>query len=166
MPKLTNNILDRADLLQLRDTLLNDQRSRDRQASKPAAAIINDFTEYRGSYIGGLSYPLRLNNRGGLALSYNDDRIREQIIEVLETRIGERIYRKFFGMPDVLFDSISEDILANSVRKQLEASVPDIVALEYDINIRATENGDMIIIVSYNLQGSSERSTLYYSVSV
>jgi phage baseplate assembly protein W len=163
---MLNNILDRADLLQLRNTLLNDQSRIDRERSKPAAAVINDFTQYKGSYIGGLSYPLRLNNKGGLSLSYNDDRIREQIIEVLETRIGERIYRKFFGMPDVLFDSISEDILANSVRKQLEASIPDIVALEYDINIRSTENGDMIIIVSYNLEGSSDRSTLYYSVSV
>lgn len=160
------NLLDRADLVQLRDKILSDQQLRDRQRAKPAAAVINDFTEYQGSYIGGLTYPLKLDGRGGLSVSYNDDRIRQQIIEVLETRIGERIYRKFFGMPDVLFDSISEDVLANSIRRQLVASVPDIVALEYDINIRATEDGDMIIVVSYNLQGTSDRTTLYYSISV
>lgn len=163
---LNQNLLDRADLTQLRDRILSDQQQRDRQQAKPPAAVINDFTEYKGSYIGGLTYPLKLNGRGGLSLSYNDDRVRQQIIEVLETRIGERIYRKFFGMPDVLFDSISEDVLSNSVRKQLEASIPDIAALEYDINIRATENGDMIIVVSYNLNGSSTPSTLYYSISV
>jgi phage baseplate assembly protein W len=164
---MPNNILDRADLIELRNKLLGSQQQNSVvQSTRSPAAIINDFTEYKGSYIGGLTYPLKLNKNGGLAISRNDDRIREMVMEVLETKIGERVYRKFFGMPDVLFESISEDILSNLIRKQLRESIPDIAALDYDINIKATAEGDMVVIVSYNLQGASDPTTLYYSISL
>ena len=161
---MLNNILGKEDILQIREQLLIDKS--ERQNPSVSRALINDYSQYEGNYIGGLTYPLKLNTQGGLSLSYNSDRIEEQIMEVLETRIGERIYRKFFGMPDVLFESISEDVISNLLRKQILESLPSFVNPELDVSLRATEEGTLVVIITYSLPESSQRNQLYYSVSI
>lgn len=152
-----------SDLLQLRENLKSLG-----PADPPALQInlINDYTTYTGSYIGGLSYPIKLDGQGGLSLSFGDQRITEQITEVLETSIGERIWRQFFGMPDILFESISEDILASMVKKQLMESISSTAAVDYQIDMRATEDGDMIISVSYAIQDRNTRNNLTYKITL
>lgn len=164
---MLNNILGKDDILQIREQLLINNAEQQRAQNISASnSIINEFTKYKGSYIGGLTYPLKLNGAGGLSLSYNNDRIEEQIMEVLETRIGERIYRKFFGMPDLLFESISEDVVANVLRKQLVESIPSFVDIDFNISLRATEDGTLIVVVLYYFPDSPQPNELIYQVSI
>jgi phage baseplate assembly protein W len=111
----------------------------------------------------GLKYPLELDGKGGLKLSSNYDRIGEQILELLETRIGERVYRPFLGTPELLFESIDEYALAQTLRSQLRAFLPTVTELEAKVTLR--EDGNANIIVFYSVEGS-ETAMVKYSYSL
>lgn len=111
----------------------------------------------------GLKYPLELDGNGGLKLSANYGRIGEQILEVLETRIGERTYRPFFGLPELLFETIDEYTLAQSIKSQLLSSLP--VIPELDVKVSLREDGGANIVVLYSVEGS-EQAMVRYSFSV
>ena len=111
----------------------------------------------------GLKYPLELDGKGGLKLSSNYARIGEQILEVLQTRIGERISRPFFGLPEMMFETIDEYALAQSIKSQLLSSIP--VLLELDVRASLREDGSANIVVRYSVEGS-EQALVRYSFSV
>jgi phage baseplate assembly protein W len=111
----------------------------------------------------GLKYPLELDGNGGLKLSSGYDRIGEQILEVLETRLGERVYRPFFGIPELLFETIDEYSLAQSIRSQLRAFLPAIPNI--DVKVTLSEDGGAQIIVFYSVEGS-ESAMVRYSFSL
>jgi phage baseplate assembly protein W len=111
----------------------------------------------------GLKYPLELDGDGGLKLSSNYDRIGEQILELLETRIGERIYRPFLGTPELLFESIDEYALAQTLRSQLRAFLPTVT--ELDVRVTLREDGNANIVVFYSVEGS-ESAMVKYSYSI
>ena len=115
------------------------------------------------STLRGLKYPLELDGKGGLKLSYGYDRIGEQILEVLETRLGERAYRPFFGIPEVLFESIDEYALALNIQSQLTAFIP--ILRDVDVKVSIFENGGVQLIVFYSVEGS-ESSMVKYSFSL
>ena len=111
------------------------------------------------STLRGLSYPLKLNGSGGLELSSNYDRIGEQILEVLQTRIGERVYRPFFGIPELLFETINEYTLAQTIRAQIEASLP--IVPQLGVQVALEEDGRAIIYISYSVEGSEAQMIRY-----
>lgn len=107
----------------------------------------------------GLSYPLELDGAGGLKLSSNYDRVAEQILEVLETRIGERVYRPFFGLPEILFETIDENTLAQSIKAQLEASLS--VVPELSVQVRIDEQGSSDLYIWYSVGGLAPQLIKY-----
>jgi phage baseplate assembly protein W len=107
----------------------------------------------------GLKYPLELDGNGGLKLSANYDRIGEQILEILDTRIGERVYRPYFGIPELLFETIDEYTLAQSLRSQLLGFLP--VVTELDVKVSLSESGDAQIVVFYSVEGSEPAMVKY-----
>jgi len=111
----------------------------------------------------GLKYPLELDGSGGLKLSSNYKRIGEQILELLETRIGERVYRPFLGTPELLFESIDEYALAQTLRSQLRAFLPTVT--ELDVRVTLREDGNANIVVFYSVEGS-EQAVIRYSYSI
>jgi phage baseplate assembly protein W len=111
----------------------------------------------------GLKYPLELDGSGGLKLSSNYKRIGEQILELLETRIGERVYRPFLGTPELLFESIDEYALAQTLRSQLRAFLPTVT--ELDVRVTLREDGNANIVVFYSVEGS-EQAMIRYSYSI
>lgn len=112
--------------------------------------------------IKGLSYPLQLNGNGGLKTSSNYSRLSEQILEVLDTKVGERVYRQFFGLPELVFETISEAVLAQVIKKQLEQALP--FDVELDVSVEIDENGSAVIYVGYSLEGSG-RYIIKYSAN-
>jgi phage baseplate assembly protein W len=122
----------------------------------PSAAITQ-------STMRGLKYPLELDGKGGLKLSANYDRIGEQILEILDTRIGERVYRPFFGIQEMMFETIDEYTLAQSIKSQLLSSLPVVQELEVRVTLR--EDGSAYIIVVYSVEGS-EQAMVRYSFSL
>lgn len=111
----------------------------------------------------GLKYPLELDGAGGLKLSSNYARIGEQIREVLETRIGERVFRPFFGLPEMMFETIDEYTLAQSIKSQLLSALP--VVPELDVRVSLREDGGANIVVVYSVEGS-EQALIRYSFSL
>lgn len=116
--------------------------------------------KYGTSSLKGLSYPLKLNGNGGLQTSSNLTRLSEQIRETLDTKIGERVYRQFFGMPELLFETISEDVLAQIIKKQLQEALP--FSVELDVSVQINEQGTASLLIGYSLEGS-EQYILRYS---
>jgi phage baseplate assembly protein W len=54
-----------------------------------------------------LSFPIRPDRRGTFAGAGNDSAIIEQsILDLLETRVGERVMMPNYGLPDLVFDVI------------------------------------------------------------
>ena len=116
------------------------------------SGIISTDDSFGAGAISGLTYPLTLDGKGGLSTSSNYTRLSEQIKEVLETKIGERVYRQFFGLPELIFETISEDILASIIKKQLVEALPFEVDLNVEVGI--SEDGTSAIYVSYSLENA------------
>lgn len=107
----------------------------------------------------GLKYPLELDGKGGLVLSRNYDRIGEQILEVLETRVGERAYRPFFGLPELLFETIDEYSLAQTIKSQILSAIPPDVDLEVKVSL--SEDGGARIVVFYSVENAAQSIVKY-----
>jgi phage baseplate assembly protein W len=60
-----------------------------------------------------ISFPFRSDNRGAMATTSTDDNIIAQaIIDVIETRQGERVMLPNYGLPDLLFDVLDASFAA------------------------------------------------------
>lgn len=116
-------------------------------------------TSLTDSVLRGLKYPLELDGRGGLKLSSNYDRIEQQILEVLDTRIGERVYRPYFGIPETIFETIDENVLAQTIKSKILSSIPQGVELE--VKVYLTEYGDATVFVAYSVEGSDSGLVKY-----
>lgn len=170
-PQITSRI-DSAELASiknqfaLRERINSDRYELDQIERRNPAIFFGDAakpSDLTQSTLRGLKYPLELNENGGLKLSSGYDRIGEQILEVLETRLGERIYRPFFGIPEVIFETIDEYTLAQTIRSQLRAFLPSVQNLE--VKVTLSEDGGAQIIVFYSVEGS-ENALVRYSFSL
>lgn len=160
--------IDTEELINIKNQFaLRDRINADRyelaQAERKAPSLVFDSSASQASLsdatIRGLKYPLELDGAGGLKLSSNYDRIGEQILEVLQTRIGERVYRPFFGVPEMLFETIDEYTLAQTIKSQLLASIPLVPNL--DVRVSLSEDGGANIAVFYSVEGSEPRLVKY-----
>jgi phage baseplate assembly protein W len=148
----TVTLLNNQDLVNLRDKFLQSYSREEPQLPQ----IINDRSEYRGQPLSGLSFPLKIEN-GSLKLSANEDRIVEQIFEVVQTSIGERVYRQFFGMPDLIFESISEAILESRIERQL-TEVIRANNITFKVKIRSMSQESVAILITYQLSNNSAQT--------
>lgn len=150
--------LDREELLQLRDRVMN-------MAPNPPVRnfqIVSDRSQYLGQPIRGLTFPLTISN-GSLAISQDEDRIVEQIFEVVQTLVGERVYRQFFGLPSLVFESVSESVLKQRIESQLKKSV-SIPQIELNVKINNLHQESVTILITYTLANKSPK-TIKYIVS-
>lgn len=170
-PQITSRI-DSEDLAKiknqfaLRDRINSDRYELTQIERKNPQILFNETTKpgaITQSTMRGLKYPLELDGKGGLKLSANYDRIGEQILEILETRIGERTYRPFFGLQEMMFEAIDEYTLAQSIKSQLLSSLP--VVPELDVKVSLREDGGANIVVFYSVEGS-EQAMVRYSFSL
>lgn len=143
---------------QIKDNLRS-ENSEAIKSSRARAELIRSGSistdeKYGASSIRGLSYPLELDGNGGLKISSNYSRLAEQIVEILDTRVGERVYRQFFGIPEMVFETISEDVLSQIIKKQIKEAVP--FDLELDVSVEINEEGTAIIYVGYSLEQSGK----------
>jgi phage baseplate assembly protein W len=171
LPEITSRI-DSAELTSIKNQFaLRDRINADRyettQLERRNPTILFDSTsrpsDLTQATLQGLKYPLELDGNGGLKLSSGYDRIGEQILEVLETRLGERVYRPFFGIPELLFETIDEYSLAQSIRSQLIAFLPSVPNIE--VKVTLSEDGGAQIVVFYSVEGS-ESAMVRYSFSI
>jgi phage baseplate assembly protein W len=150
----------------LRERINSDRYEQNQYEQRNPVILFDRFSkpsQLTQSTLLGLKYPLELDGQGGLKLSSGYDKVGEQILEVLETRLGERVYRPFFGIPEMLFESIDEYALALDIQSQLTAFIP--ILQDVEVRVSLSEDGSAQLIVFYSVEGS-ESSMVKYSFSL
>lgn len=72
----------------------------------------------------GVSFPLQVTGDGKLKTSDDLDLVRDHIFHVLYTENRERVMRPAFGLPDYIFDSLSDfSVVYSAVRSVLKTQV-------------------------------------------
>ncbi len=169
LPELPNRI-DTEELTRIKNNFAPRERINSEYAQQITSAranptvIFNDLSTSKALPQGtllGLTYPLELDGKGGLKLSSGYDRIGQQIFEVLDTRYGERVYRPFFGTPELLFETISESVLQEKLRSQLLSDIPFLEPNNVRVQVYMMESGLCEITVHYSTNGSQTALVKY-----
>jgi phage baseplate assembly protein W len=115
----------------------------------------------------GLSFPIRVDRLGGVALSSGDADVREAIELILGTAPGERPMRPEFGcgIHDHVFDSIDAAMLARvevEIREALDRWEPRIEVLDVVPDLSRVGEGVLMIDLSYLLRATNDVRNLVY----
>lgn len=120
----------------------------------------------------GLSFPLRVDARGGLALSHEDEDVREAIAVILGTAPGERPMRPEFGcgIHDYVFEAIDAYLVGRvkqEVRRALDRWEPRVDVVEIELSVEPSSDGGVlnelvVIDITYRLRATSDIRNLVY----
>jgi phage baseplate assembly protein W len=161
------NQIDSAELSKIKNNFALRDRANSEIRSKTEIPIYFDKLSTNDSLgkdtLKGLTYPLALDNQGGLSLSFGYDRIAQAIQEVLDTRIGERVGNPFLGINELLFETISEDVEAQSIRRQILAAVPYLSEQNLRVNLSIGEDGTCYVVVFYSVETTGRLVTVQTS---
>lgn len=113
----------------------------------------------------GWQFPLRMNERGGIATSAFDQKIRESIQVILSTVKGERVMRPDFGcaIHDFVFSVIDTSTLTmikSSVREALIRWEPRVEVLM--VGAVSVTEGLLEIRVDYRVRATNTEANLVY----
>lgn len=113
---------------------------------------------------GTLSSPFRVADGGGTlaVVRTAEDIAREAIIDVIETRLGERKMLPEYGMRDFLFAPLNAGFVwrfAAHLRQQVDDYIPDVELL--DVSIEAGDAGRVEVFFRYRLRGGMPRDLVY-----
>jgi hypothetical protein len=114
----------------------------------------------------GVSFPLRTEN-GKIAWSKYEDSIRESILLILGTSIGERLMRPDFGcaIHDLVFsvnDTSTASFAIFHVEEALKKWEPRIELIKVDANADEQEVNRLNISIEYRIISSNTRYNLVY----
>jgi uncharacterized protein len=122
------------------------------------------MTELLGS---GLSFPLSVDRRGGIALATGEQDVDQAIEIILSTAPGERPMRPEFGcgVHDFVFDTIDAATvgrLETEVRIALDRWEPRIEVEDVDFDLTRVGDGQLLIAIGYRLRATNHRRNLVY----
>lgn len=110
------------------------------------------------STLRGFTYPLQLDGNGGISLSINSDRIEQQILELLDTQINERVLRVELGTTDYIFDSLSESVIEVQLQRIFEKYIKN---TEIKVKASITDNGVCELKIYYSYLGGLDGLVRY-----
>ncbi len=116
----------------------------------------------------GLKFPLQVDPRTGmLAMSDQEEDIREAIGIILNTMQGERVMRPDFGtnIIDYVFSPSSSSVrqsLAHEVWQQLLYQEPRIVDVQVECGEAGQMAGAILVTVSYTVRSTNNRYNQVY----
>ena len=115
----------------------------------------------------GVAFPLRVDRRGGLALSRDNDDVFEAITLILGTAPGERPMRPEFGcgVHDYVFESVDAYAVGrieHEVRQALDRWEPRIEVLSVDFDLGHSGRGEILIDITYALRATNDIRNLVY----
>lgn len=102
------------------------------------------------SQIQGLGYPLQLDGRGGLLVTFDEDYIKGLIFSFFETYPLENPMRPKYGFNPELFKTKAQ--LSNiNLKQRLEEFIPN---TEFQLTNQINDNGEenLVVFWSYNNQ--------------
>ena len=115
----------------------------------------------------GLSFPVRTDATGSVALVDGDREIVESIRLILATAPGERPMRPEFGcaIHDLVFapaDSSTAGQIAYEVRQSLERWEPRIDLTDVIVDFAEADNGTLLIDIRYCLRNTNDPRNLVF----
>jgi phage baseplate assembly protein W len=115
----------------------------------------------------GLSFPVRTDATGSVALVDGDREIVESIRLILATAPGERPMRPEFGcaIHDLVFapaDSTTAGQIAYEVRQSLERWEPRIDLTDVVVDFAEADNGTLLIDIRYTLGNTNDPRNLVF----
>ncbi|MCW6037848.1 GPW/gp25 family protein [Spirulina subsalsa FACHB-351] len=120
-------------------------------------------TDYLGQ---GFAFPWRVNPQGAIQLSAAQQNVEESMRIILETSIGERVYRPDFGsrLSELTFAPLNLDTLI-SIRRFVEEALSiweARIILDEVKTIPDAERGRVLIEINYRLRANYVPGTLIY----
>jgi hypothetical protein len=115
----------------------------------------------------GLAFPVRVDQRGAIALAHGATDIEQALHLILGTIPGERPMRPEFGcdLHSFLFDTIDAETIGKidtAVRVALDRWEPRIEATSIDFDLAGIDDGMLEITIGYRIRATSERHNLVY----
>jgi phage baseplate assembly protein W len=115
----------------------------------------------------GWSFPLRVDGRGGIALSQHENDIEESIRIILGTAKGERRMRPQFGcdINKIVFapnNATSWGLAAHYVEEALGWWEPRIEVLEIDPHPDPVNTSRLFITIKYRIKATNDERNLVY----
>ncbi len=119
-------------------------------------------------YLGrGVSFPLRVNARGEIALVGGEEDIRQSIRIILGTRPGERVMRPEFGCRahDLLFEprnAATETLMRRYVTDALRRWEPRIEVRWVNVMPGDDPDGALLVEVHYTIKATHDERSIVY----
>ena len=115
----------------------------------------------------GVAFPLRVDRRGGVALSRDNDDVQEAIALILGTAPGERPMRPEFGcgVHDYIFESVDAYALGRieyEILVALDRWEPRIEVLAIEFDLSSSDRGELMIDITYQLRATNDIRNLVY----
>jgi hypothetical protein len=114
----------------------------------------------------GLTFPFRVDARGGLALARGEQELDEAIAIILGTAPGQRVMRPEFGcrVHELMFapiDATTAGMAMHYVKEALGRWEPRIDVLNIDVSTDH-EDGRLDIAIQYRIRSTHDERTLVY----
>ncbi len=115
----------------------------------------------------GWHFPLRVNARGGIALTSGEEDIEEAIRIILETERGERLMRPLFGseISELIFSPMNGTTfgrLDQYVREALRLWEPRIDVIDVKIEPDHEHQGRLNVNIFYRIKESNDERNLVF----
>ena len=115
----------------------------------------------------GWTFPVKIDDRGGIALSEYEKKIKESIMIILSTAKGERVMRPDFGcdIHEFAFSIINTSALTmikSAVKGALLSWEPRIEVLDVGTSSEKIEDGILLISVDYKIRTINNEFNLVY----
>ena len=126
------------------------------------------MTSDSANFIGrGISFPLRVDQGGSIALTSGAADIEGSLRMVLMTAPGERLMRPQFGCRiwDLLFEPINANtlgLMAEAVRDAVSQWEPRIVLEDVQLDVDQRELGRVLIDLRYRIRATNDRRNLVF----
>lgn len=126
------------------------------------------MTSDSADFIGrGISFPLRVDQGGSIALTSGAADIEGSLRMVLMTAPGERLMRPQFGCRiwDLLFEPINANtlgLMAEAVRDAVSQWEPRIVLEDVQLDVDQRELGRVHINLRYRIRATNDRRNLVF----
>ena len=116
-----------------------------------------------------VDFPFHFDNRGGTALTDEDDHIRDMIEQFLFTNSGERVNRPDFGsgLLQVVFAPNSPELVATvqlTIQAGLQRWLGDIILVQ-KVEV-ASEEATLNVLVQYVVRRTNQTETATFSRTV
>ena len=120
------------------------------------------------SFLGsGLTFPLRVNGRGGLALVTDEHAVERSIALILRTSKGERRLRPEFGsnLREAAFAPINPDTMGqiqHDVTDALSFWEPRITVEDVRVDPSEDQEGLLLVSIDYTIKATNDERNLVF----